>query len=403
MTQSNHSECSAVQVELVYAALCVAGGASAPSPQVNALAGGLTENGFRASRLMNTPRGGVGERLQTELAPGFLAGPGSRLIVWWAGDGVTNGQPTHLTVEVQEHRREEAFSVTVEEVMAFAAAAAAEQTLLVFDLQFEGHVDLAEKTASVMRRTRADAGWSGVLIAQRSADKPSRSLTEVMTDLLIHGPTDPALRQRWTRGDAVHANDVVDALVDEYTGRLHTRSTGAPGPMLRTPIKLMQIMLRSDRWRTMSDGSTFAFVSYVREDAEPVGKISQALTNMGVPLWRDATDLLPGTRWRTEIRRAIKQGAAFVAFFSVNSEQREISYMREELLEAIGQMRLRSRDHPWFIPVRLDSCSIPSFDIGPGETLSDLQYLDLMDPYDEQAVGRLAAAIRAASTSARQE
>jgi len=370
---------------------------------VTVLARGLTENGFRTARLMNTPLAGVGNNLQTELAPGLLAGPGSRLIVWWTGDGVTNGQPTHLTVQVEEYRKKEAFSVTVEEVMTLAAGAAAEQTLLVFDLQFGGYVDLEEKTASVMRCTRAGAGWSGMVIAQRSAGKPSQSLTEVMTDLLIHGPTDPSLRQRWMRGAGVHAHDVVDALVDEYTGRLHTRSTGAPGPMLRTPPKLMQIMLRSDQWRTMSDGSTFAFVSYVREDAEAVGKISQALANMGVPLWRDATDLLPGTRWRMEIRRAIKQGAAFVAFFSANSEQREISYMREELLEAIGQMRLRSRDHPWFIPVRLDSCSIPSFDIGPGETLSDLQYLDLLDPGDEQAVGRLAAAIRAASTAGRQK
>jgi len=32
-----------------------------------------------------------------------------------------------------------------------------------------------------------------------------------------------------------------------------------------------------------------------------------------------------------------------------------------------------------------------------------LQYLDLLDPGDEQAVGRLAAAIRAASTAGRQK
>jgi hypothetical protein len=140
-----------------------------------------------------------------------------------------------------------------------------------------------------------------------------------------------------------------------------------------------------------------AFVSYVREDAELVDRIAAHLTQAGVPVWRDVHDLVPGTRWRDEIRRAIASGSAFIAFFSTKSERREKSYMREELVEAIRELRLRSRDRPWFIPVRLDACSLPSIEIGAGEMLSDLQYLDIFDAEDRRAISQLVAALQVSS------
>jgi hypothetical protein len=135
----------------------------------------------------------------------------------------------------------------------------------------------------------------------------------------------------------------------------------------------------------------------VREDAQSVRQVTQGLLEANIPVWVDVDDLVGGSRWRDEIRKAIYSGRAFIAFFSTTSEQREKSYMREELVEAIGQLRLRPRDRPWFIPVRLEPCALPDVSIGAGETLSDLHYIDVFDAADSRAIERLVHAVRAAS------
>ena len=138
------------------------------------------------------------------------------------------------------------------------------------------------------------------------------------------------------------------------------------------------------------------FVSYVREDAERVSRVCSALSARGIALWRDVDELVPGMHWRHEIRQAIKDGGAFLAFFSSRSEQRETSYMRDELLEAITELRLRPRDRPWFIPVRLDPCEVPPLEIGGRELLSDLQYVDVFEGGDRGGLEKLALAIQLA-------
>src|SRR5271169_6058406 len=98
-----------------------------------------------------------------------------------------------------------------------------------------------------------------------------------------------------------------------------------------------------------------AFVSYVREDSLQVDRMQRVLEARGVRVWRDTADLWPGEDWRAKIRHAITDNAlVFIACFSRNSILRQKSYQREELSLAIEQMRLRSPDEPWLIPVRFD-------------------------------------------------
>ena len=66
-----------------------------------------------------------------------------------------------------------------------------------------------------------------------------------------------------------------------------------------------------------------------------------------------------------------------MACFSENYSFRPENYVNEELVVAIERLRLRPADSKWFIPVKLSPCDIPERPIGPGETLADLQYLDL--------------------------
>jgi GntR family transcriptional regulator len=136
------------------------------------------------------------------------------------------------------------------------------------------------------------------------------------------------------------------------------------------------------------------FISYVREDSRQVDRLQQALEAVGVPVWRDTADLWPGQDWRVEIRRAIKENTlVFIACFSQASISRHKSYQNEELVLAIEEMRLRSPEDPWLIPVRLSECEIPDREIGAGRTLTSIQRADLFGDRTDEGTERLVTTI----------
>jgi len=72
--------------------------------------------------------------------------------------------------------------------------------------------------------------------------------------------------------------------------------------------------------------------------------------------------------------------------------------MRQELLEAVDELRLRPTSRAWFFPVLLDECEVPDLSIGASETLRDLQHTDLRTEWD-QRVAVLARALKNAVCS----
>ena len=137
-----------------------------------------------------------------------------------------------------------------------------------------------------------------------------------------------------------------------------------------------------------------AFISYVREDSGEVDALQRMLETAGIRVWRDTSDLWPGEDWRARIRDAINREAlVFIACFSRRSIARKSSYQNEELALAIEQMRLRSPDIPWLIPVRFDDCTIPDRDIGSGRMLSSLQCADIFGDSRDEAASRLITSV----------
>ena len=101
-----------------------------------------------------------------------------------------------------------------------------------------------------------------------------------------------------------------------------------------------------------------------------------------------------GEDWRARIRRAITDNAlVFIACFSQVSLGRVKSYQNEELILAMGQLRMRRPEDPWLIPVRFDQCAIPDRDIGDGRTLRSIQWADLFGDRAEENTTRLTAAV----------
>jgi hypothetical protein len=121
-----------------------------------------------------------------------------------------------------------------------------------------------------------------------------------------------------------------------------------------------------------TEGSLYqghVFISYVREDLADAERLQRELEANGIPVWRDTASLWPGEDWRAKIREAITRDAlVFIACFSSRSAARRKSYMNEELLLAVEQLRQRQPDNPWLIPVRFDDCQVPGFELGPGRT-----------------------------------
>jgi uncharacterized LabA/DUF88 family protein len=141
------------------------------------------------------------------------------------------------------------------------------------------------------------------------------------------------------------------------------------------------------------------FLSHVREDAERVERLAAELEARGIGTWIDRHRIRPGQRWQKAIEDAIRSGAFFVACFSKAFAARGRSYMNEELLLAIEEVRLRPEEAAWFIPIRLDDCAIPERRIGPELSIRSFQWLD-MYPDWAQSIERLAEAIRPAVSSA---
>ena len=138
------------------------------------------------------------------------------------------------------------------------------------------------------------------------------------------------------------------------------------------------------------------FISYCRENMDAVDRLCENLTSRGIKVWLDRNALEPGMQWKPAIQQAIQHGDFFIACFSTEVNARNQTYMSEELKVAIEELHRRPADKAWFIPVKLNECEIPNIDIGGGETLRNLQYVDLHENW-ETGIQRLLDTISVSS------
>ena len=128
---------------------------------------------------------------------------------------------------------------------------------------------------------------------------------------------------------------------------------------------------------------THVFISYIHEDSDKVQKLCNDLTSKGVSVWLDRDSIQPRRRWKNVIRDAIENGSFFIACFSEAYHNRTKTYMNEELMIAIEELRQYASERAWFIPVLLSKCEMPDINIGAGSVLSDIQAISLFENWDE--------------------
>ena len=119
------------------------------------------------------------------------------------------------------------------------------------------------------------------------------------------------------------------------------------------------------------------FLAHAKEDEAAVVALYDRLKQSGYCPWLDKEDLLPGQNWRAEIPKAIKKSDVFIACLS----QRSISkhgYVQREFKMALNAYADKPPGSIYFVPVRLDDCSIPDLRQEEyGVNLRDIHWVDL--------------------------
>jgi tetratricopeptide (TPR) repeat protein len=129
--------------------------------------------------------------------------------------------------------------------------------------------------------------------------------------------------------------------------------------------------------------TAWIFLSYAREDEEKVEKLYQKLSDAGFKPWMDTKDILPGERWVSSIRRAIRRSDFFLACLSANSVNKGV-WIQREIRDALAIWQEKLEDDIYLLPVRLEDCEAP-------ESLRGFQWVDL---FEEDGWTRLLAALK---------
>jgi len=131
-------------------------------------------------------------------------------------------------------------------------------------------------------------------------------------------------------------------------------------------------------FRFVPENRPSVFLAYVSEDAARVERLWEILETAGFDAWMDRRKLLPGQNWPRAIERAIENADFFVACLSRHSVNKR-SCFQGEMRFALDCARRVPFDQVYFVPARLEPCSVPL------RIEQQLQCVDLFPDFDAAA------------------
>ncbi|MCP4267928.1 MAG: toll/interleukin-1 receptor domain-containing protein [Candidatus Brocadiaceae bacterium] len=118
------------------------------------------------------------------------------------------------------------------------------------------------------------------------------------------------------------------------------------------------------------------FISYARIDKDMARRVFERLQKTeGIEPWFDEESLLPGAKWRPEIRKAIRESDFFLALVSSNSNQSR-GVRHSELDQALDILKEFPINARYLIPVRLNDCQMPR------DELDEISWVDVFPNFD---------------------
>ena len=133
------------------------------------------------------------------------------------------------------------------------------------------------------------------------------------------------------------------------------------------------------------NGRVPVFLAYAEEDRVKVRRLYSALQAAGFEPWMDEEKLLPGQNWPRAIERAIDISEFFIGCFSRRSIVKR-GHFQCELEYALRVASRVPAEEIFFVPVRLEECTVPA------HIVKTTQYLDLFPDWD-RGVDQLLKAI----------
>ncbi|MEO0883778.1 MAG: toll/interleukin-1 receptor domain-containing protein [Pseudomonadota bacterium] len=121
--------------------------------------------------------------------------------------------------------------------------------------------------------------------------------------------------------------------------------------------------------------NTRVIISYMSENYAAVRKLYDNLVGNGLDVFMDKPSLEPGEAWSGKFERvAQKSGSILIVFSDAYDPTAKRTFNRE--VEFLSDLKKKHASKT-LIPIRLSECQIPDTEIGGGQALSDLHYMDL--------------------------
>jgi TolB-like protein/Tfp pilus assembly protein PilF len=113
----------------------------------------------------------------------------------------------------------------------------------------------------------------------------------------------------------------------------------------------------------MSDSPTIeplqgaVFLSYASQDMGAASRICNSLSEAGIEVWFDQSELKSGDVWETTILERINSCRLFIPLISANSNARSEGYFRREWNLAVDRTHGMHESRPFLIPIVIDGTS----------------------------------------------
>jgi hypothetical protein len=141
-----------------------------------------------------------------------------------------------------------------------------------------------------------------------------------------------------------------------------------------------------EAFRFIAQTKPRVFLAYVDEDVRAAKRLYHAFEEHGFRPWLDKKKLMPGQNWPRAIETAIQTSDFFVACFSRRSMSKRGTF-HSELRYALLCAEKIPLDEIFFIPLRLDECTVPR------RIAKQVQYVDLFPDW-EAALDRVIAVMK---------
>jgi hypothetical protein len=125
-------------------------------------------------------------------------------------------------------------------------------------------------------------------------------------------------------------------------------------------------------------GAPKVFISYAHEDAEAAMSLYDIFKQRGIHPWLDKRDLLAGSVWELEIKKAINEADFIVICISRRSINKR-GFVQREIKLAMETYQAMPTGEAFLMPARLEACRVP-------EELLAYQYCDLFGPDGSQGL-----------------